>query len=82
LSHCFVLFLRINGRRWKGNPWSFENDHGFYQYATPRNGIFPAKSGKIKMIKLEGTIINVFTQQGGKDKKQVKHLPIVTRFNC
>ena len=24
---------------------------------------------KIKMIKLEGTIINVFTQQGGKDKK-------------
>ena len=33
------------------------------------------------MIKLEGTIINVFTQQGGKDKKQVKHLQIVTRFN-
>jgi hypothetical protein len=34
------------------------------------------------MIKLEGTIINVFTQQGGKEKKQVKHLQIVTRFNC
>ena len=35
------------------------------------------------MIKLEGTIINVFTQQGGKDKKkQVKHSPIGTRFNC
>ena len=25
-----------------------ENDHGFYQYATPRNGIFPAKSGENK----------------------------------
>ena len=22
------------------------------------------------MIKLEGTVLNVFTQQGGKDKKQ------------
>ena len=25
-----------------------ENDHGFYQYATPRNGIFPAMSGENK----------------------------------
>ena len=32
------------------------------------------------MIKLEGTIINVFTQQGGKDKKQVKHSPIGTKI--
>ena len=32
------------------------------------------------MIKLEGTVLNVFTQQGGKDKKrQVISLLIVTR---
>ena len=31
------------------------------------------------MIKLEGTVLNVFTQQGGKDKKQVINLLIVTR---
>jgi hypothetical protein len=32
------------------------------------------------MIKLEGTVLNVFTQQGGKDKKQVINLLIVTRY--
>ena len=32
------------------------------------------------MIKLEGTVLNVFTQQGGKDKKQVISLLTVTRF--
>ena len=33
------------------------------------------------MIKLEGTVLNVFTQQGGKDKKrQVISLLIVTRY--
>ena len=32
------------------------------------------------MIKLEGTVLNVFTQQGGKDKKrQVISLLIVTK---
>ena len=31
------------------------------------------------MIKLEGTVLNVFTQQGGKDKKQVINLQTVTR---
>ena len=31
------------------------------------------------MIKLEGTVLNVFTQQGGKDKRQVISLLIVTR---
>ena len=30
------------------------------------------------MIKLEGTVLNVFTQQGGKDKRQVISLLIVT----
>ena len=33
------------------------------------------------MIKLEGTIINVFTQQGGTSKKQAKRLRIVTKFS-
>ena len=32
------------------------------------------------MIKLEGTVLNVFTQQGGKDKKQAINLLIVTRY--
>ena len=32
------------------------------------------------MIKLEGTVLNVFVQQGGKDKKQVTLLMIATRF--
>ena len=32
------------------------------------------------MIKLEGIVLNVFTQQGGKDKKkQVINLQTVTR---
>ena len=32
------------------------------------------------MIKLEGTVLNVFTQQGGKDKRLVINLKIVTRY--
>ena len=33
------------------------------------------------MIKLEGTVLNVFTQQGGKDKKEeVISLLIVTKY--
>ena len=32
------------------------------------------------MIKLEGTVLNVFTQQGGKDKKQATNLLIVTKY--
>ena len=32
------------------------------------------------MIKLEGTVLNVFTQQGGKDRKQAINLKIVTRY--
>ena len=32
------------------------------------------------MIKLEGTVLNVFTQQGGKDKKQAINSKIVTRY--
>ena len=59
-----------------------ENDHGFYQYATPRNGIFLLSLEKIKMIKLEGTIINVFTQQGGKDKKTGEAFADQDKFNC
>ena len=31
------------------------------------------------MIKLEGTVLNVFTQQGGKDKKQAINLKIETK---
>ena len=31
------------------------------------------------MIKLEGIVLNVFTQQGDKDKKQVINLQTVTR---
>ena len=31
------------------------------------------------MIKLEGTVLNVFTQQGGQNKR-VKLLMIVTRY--
>ena len=31
------------------------------------------------MIKLEGTVLNVFTQQGGKEKRQVISLLIVTK---
>ena len=32
------------------------------------------------MIKLEGTVLNVFTQQGGKDKRQAISLLIVTKY--
>ena len=32
------------------------------------------------MIKLEGTVLNVFTQQGGKDKKTATNLLIVTKY--
>ena len=32
------------------------------------------------MIKLEGTVLNVFTQQGGKDKKKATNLLIVTKY--
>ena len=32
------------------------------------------------MIKLEGIVLNVFTQQGGKDKRQVISLLIVTSY--
>ena len=32
------------------------------------------------MIKLEGIVLNVFTQQGGQNKKKVKLLMIATRY--
>ena len=35
--------------------------------------------GLTTMIKLEGIVLNVFTQQGGKDKRQVINLLTVTR---
>ena len=38
-----------------------------YAYATRPKGIFVEKDDS-KMIKLEGIVLNVFTQQGGKDK--------------
>ena len=41
---------------------------------------FKSRRGITTMIKLEGTVLNVFTQQGGKDKKrQVINLLTVTR---
>ena len=44
------------------------------------DGRLKNRRGITTMIKLEGTVLNVFTQQGGKDKKrQVINLLTVTR---
>ena len=47
-----------------------QNDNAYYEFATPRKGIFlNQRKGVWAMIKLEGKLINVFTQEGGTNKK-------------
>ena len=63
LEEATAYFKKVLGRTFRKETFNY-----FICYRCCR-WPFKSRRGITTMIKLEGTVLNVFTQQGGKDKK-------------